>query len=90
MQDKPPVRSPGPTIPNEALPRGSIALFRGFNACITLGSLAHPIEARNAQLLSAWQDRGRRNDLLMATTERSLEQNIDLLGDTISADPAWR
>lgn len=99
VQDKLAIRSLGPVSGNGHIPRESVALFRSLNACITLGSLAHPIEARNAQLLPAWQARGRHfegmtraswAESLMATTDRSFEQNVDLLRGAISDDPAWR
>lgn len=99
MQGKLAVPSPEPSIAKEAVHRESIALFRSLNACITLGSLAHPVQGRNAQLLPAWQARGHHvegmtraswAESLMATTDRSFEQNVDLLRGTISDDPAWR
>ena len=98
MQDRLAIKPPATVIPDKFIPRESMALFRSFNACITLGSLAHPIEARNGQLPVTWQARCRhfasvtgsnRTESLMATPERGFEQSIDLLRETISDDPAW-
>jgi hypothetical protein len=64
-----------------------------------VGSLPHPIEARNGHLLPSWQTWARKHEgtaqaslpeALMTTTRRRFDQNVDLLRDSIHADPAWR
>ncbi|WP_162631815.1 hypothetical protein [Burkholderia sp. JP2-270] len=77
----------------------TVALFRALNTCVGIGSIPHPIEARNAELLTIWRRFVRRHegersaafvDDMLTTTRCRFEQNIRLLCDSIQQDPAWR
>ncbi|WP_157381821.1 hypothetical protein [Burkholderia ubonensis] len=77
----------------------TVALFRALNACVGIGSLPHPIEARNARLVTIWRHFVRRHqdeksaaliDDMLTTTQCRFDQNIEILCDCIQQDPAWR
>ncbi|KVH72221.1 hypothetical protein WJ41_13905 [Burkholderia ubonensis] len=77
----------------------TVALFRALNECVGVSSLPHPIEARNARLLTVWRHFVRRHqdeksaafiDDMLTTTQCRFEQNIEVLCDCIQQDPAWR
>jgi hypothetical protein len=77
----------------------SVALFQGLNACIEVSDLPHPIGARNGHLLSSWRAWARKYqgseaaslfESLMSTTRRRFDQNVELLRNSIHADPSWR
>ncbi|KUZ80133.1 hypothetical protein [Burkholderia ubonensis] len=77
----------------------TVALFHALNACVGIGSLPHPIEARNARLLTIWRHFVQRQedeesaaliDDMLSTTRYRFEQNIEILCYCIQQDPAWR
>ena len=78
----------------------SLNFLAALNDCISATALPHPVTARNADLVPAWQrwsawQEGALNgtstaDRMIASTRKNFDQCVDMIKDGLRIDPIWK